>query len=78
MGTGIRPDLGKSHAFCLSLTDDFVPISQNELESDPHFVVLMETSAWHTMASVQLDTYIAVPWLSWGELFLLNTAERRP
>ena len=40
-------------------------------------MVSSETTAWHTMASVQLDAHLSVPWLSWGESFLPNTAERR-
>ena len=52
-------------------------IPQNELEHDPHYVVSAETSAWRTTASVRLDAYFSVPWLSWGELFLPNTAEQR-
>ena len=52
-------------------------IPQSELARDPHYVVSVETSAWCTMASVRLDAYLSVPWLSWGESFLPNTAERR-
>ena len=52
-------------------------IPQNELERDPYYVVSAETSAWRTTASVRLDAYLSVPLLSWGELFLPNTAERR-
>ena len=40
-------------------------------------MVSSETTAWHTTASVRLDAHLSVPWLSWGESFLPNTAERR-
>ena len=40
-------------------------------------MVSSETTAWHTTASVRLDAHLLVPWLSWGESFLPNTAERR-
>ena len=50
---------------------------QSKFERDPHYVVLVEMSVWRTTASVQLDAYLLVPWLLWGESFLPNTAERR-
>ena len=40
-------------------------------------MVSSETTAWRTTASIRLDAHLSVPWLSWGESFLPNTAERR-
>ena len=40
-------------------------------------MVSTKTSTWHTTASVQLDAYLLIPWLSWGKSFLLNTTEGR-
>ena len=76
-GVWIRPNLGKSLVFRPSFIDNSVPISQNEFEHDPHYVVSTETSAWYTTASVQLDAYLSIPWLSWGKSFLPNTTEWR-